>query len=162
LTLGQANPPQVGTSIASNANFQRNLRSEGAPSVMQQVYEWLYEQSGRCADCGSRLDLQADHVDPRQDAALDPAEVDRLENLTLRCRRHNVIRRRSHKLGGRTHLTAEAALMWILLELRPRTLLDYVRMCRLYGMSMADVRMREGWAMAVWLERDRAYTIDDG
>src|SRR5262249_23678054 len=68
LALGQSNPPQVGTSIASNKNFQQNHREEGGRSVMQQVYDWLYEQTGRCADCGSRLDLQADHIDPRQDA----------------------------------------------------------------------------------------------
>jgi hypothetical protein len=161
LALGQSNPPQVGTSIASNKNFQQNHREEGGRSVMQQVYDWLYEQTGRCADCGSRLDLQADHIDPRQDAIEDPAEVDRLENLTLRCRRHNVIRRRSHKLGGKTHLTAEAALMWILLVIRPRTYEDFARLCRLYGMTMADVRFREAWAMALWLEREGLYEIDD-
>src|SRR5690606_26513910 len=36
---------------------------------------------------------------------------------------------------------------------RPRTLPDFVRMCRLYGMTMADVRMQEGWAMAHWLQK---------
>jgi hypothetical protein len=43
--------------------------------------------------------------------------------------------------------------MWILFSFRPRTLPDFVRMCRLYGMTMADVRMQEGWAMAHWLHR---------
>ena len=161
LALGQSNPPQVGTSIASNKNFQSNHRTVGGTSVMQQVYEWLYGQTGRCQDCGSRLDLQADHIDPRQDAIDDPAKVDRLENLTLRCRRHNVVRRRSHKLGGITHLTAESALMWILLVIRPRTYEDFGRLCRLYGMTMADVRFREAWAMAVWLAREGLYEIED-
>jgi hypothetical protein len=161
LALGQSNPPQAGTSIATNKNFQEHHRTVGGPSVMQQVYAWLYEQTGRCADCGTRLDLQADHVDPRQDSVDDPAQVDRLDNLTLRCRRHNVIRRRSHKLGGKTHLTAEAALMWILLVIRPRTYKDFARLCRLYGMTMADVRFKEAWAMALWLEREGLYEIED-
>src|SRR5689334_23110496 len=43
--------------------------------------------------------------------------------------------------------------MWILLVLRPRTLRDYIRMCRIYGMTMSDIRMEEAWAMAHWLAR---------
>jgi hypothetical protein len=84
--------------------------------------------------------------------------------MLLRCRRCNVIKRPSHKLGGATHLTAEAALMWLLFTFKPRTLKDFVSLCRLYGMTMADVRMREGWAMAEWLEDDhhRPYVIDRG
>lgn len=159
LALGQANPPQVGTSIASKPNFQKNHpRTVDGKSTMQQVFEWLYSQVGTCVEpgCGTRLDLQADHVAPIAEAIDDPAKVDHLTNLVLRCRRHNVIRRKSHKLGGKTYLTAEAALMWILLVLRPRTRIDFIRMCRLYGMTMADVRMDEAWAMAVWLNRDES------
>lgn len=162
LALGQANPPQVGTSIASKETFQRNHpRTADGKSTMQQVFEWLYEQAGTCVEpgCGTRLDLQADHVNPIEEAVDDPAAVDELTNLVLRCRRHNVIRRKSHKLGGKTYLTAEAALMWILLVIRPRTRIDFIRMCRLYGMTMADVRMDEAWAMAVWLHRDGLYDI---
>jgi hypothetical protein len=127
--------------------------------------KWFYSQGGKCADCGSRLELQADHIKPRQafaEEGLDPLDADFIENMTLRCRRHNVIRRVSHELGGKTHLTAEAALMWILFSFRPRTLLDFVRMCRLYGMTMADVRMQEGWAMAHWLNNlgDAHYALD--
>src|SRR5207253_1014354 len=81
--------------------------------------------------------------------------ADFIENMVLRCRRCNVIRRRSHKFGGLTHLTAEAALMWILLVVRPLTHLDYIRMCRLYGMTMSDIRMNEAWAMAHWLSREK-------
>jgi hypothetical protein len=53
--------------------------------------------------------------------------------------------------------------MWILLVIRPRTLLDYIRMCRLYGMTMSDIRMQEAWAMAHWLARSEppAYGIED-
>lgn len=163
LALGQANPPQVGTSIASKANFQKNHpRTADGKSTMQQVFAWLYTQVGTCVEpgCGTRLDLQADHVAPIAEAIDDPAKVDQLTNLVLRCRRHNVIRRKSHKLGGKTYLTAESALMWILLVLRPRTRIDFIRMCRLYGMTMADVRMDEAWAMAVWLNRDETIGYD--
>lgn len=158
LTLGQMNPSQVGTSLASSKGFKKNY---GKGHVMPLVIKWFYSQNGRCVDCGTRLDLQADHVEPKEEFS-DPLDADFIENITLRCRRHNVIKRKSHGLGGKTHLTAEAALMWILFNLRPRTLFDFVRMCRLYGMTMADVRMQEGWAMAHWLNKlnDAQYALD--
>ena len=89
------------------------------------------------------------------------AEIaDRLDNMLLRCRRCNVIRRPSHKHGGETFLTAEAALMWILLVKRPQTYEAFAKECRSYGMTMANIRFQEAWAMAIWLERDAAYLID--
>lgn len=158
LTLGHLNPPQVGTSLASSDGFKQRYEKG---KTLRVVLQWFYEQSGRCADCQTRLELQADHIKPREEFA-DKLEADFVENLVLRCRRCNVIRRPSHRLGGRTHLTAEAALMWILLTVRPRTLADYTRMCRLYGMTMADIRMQEAWAMAVWLNKadPASYEID--
>ncbi len=53
--------------------------------------------------------------------------------------------------------------MWILLVIRPRTLLDFIRLCRLYGMTMSDIRMQEAWAMAHWLARAEppAYGIEN-
>jgi len=160
LTLGHMNPSQVGTSLASSDGFKRNY---GKGQVMPLVMEWFYAQDGKCKDCRSRLELQADHVQSRQ-SYKDPLDADYIENMMLRCRRCNVIRRPSHEYGGKTHLTAEAALMWLLYTLRPRTQLDFVRMCRLYGMTMADVRMQEGWAMAHWLNKlgDRQYALDTG
>jgi hypothetical protein len=126
------------------------------------VMAWFYNQSGQCADCGSRLELQADHIIGREQYR-DPLDADFIENITLRCRRCNVVRRPSHELGGLTFLTAEAALMWILLVIRPRTFPDYTRMCRLYGMTMSDIRMQEAWAMAHWLSKAEppAYGIED-
>ncbi|WP_416237328.1 HNH endonuclease [Streptomyces marinisediminis] len=112
------------------------------------VRAWFYRQSGRCEDCGARLELQADHVETRQDHG---DRADRLENMLLRCRRCNVVRRPSHKQGGLTFLTAEAALMWILFIKRPRTYEEYAAMCKDYGMTMASIRFQEAWAMAHWL-----------
>ncbi len=112
LALGQANPPQVGTSIASKKTFQKNHpKTDDGKSTMQQVFDWLYAQVGTCVEpgCGTRLDLQADHVAPIGEAVEDPAEVDQLTNLVLRCRRHNIIRRKSHKLGGKTYLPGRRA-----------------------------------------------------
>jgi hypothetical protein len=80
--------------------------------------------------------------------------------MTLRCRRCNVIRRPSHKQGGKTFLTAEAALMWILFVRRPRTYQRFEHLCREYGMTMANIRFQEAWAMAHWLQREGRYTID--
>jgi hypothetical protein len=159
LTLGHLNPSQVGTSLASSEGFKRRY---GKGNTMRIVMEWAYQQTGRCADCGSRLELQADHMKGREQFE-DPLDADFIENMTLRCRRCNVVRRPSHEFGGLTYLTAEAALMWILLVVRPRTFRDYVRMCRLYGMTMADIRMMEAWAMAHWLAKANppAFGIED-
>lgn len=114
----------------------------------------MYRQTGHCLDCGARLELQADHIAGREKFE-NPLDADFIENMTLRCRRCNVVRRPSHKFGGLTYLTAEAALMWILLVIRPHTFLDFVRLCRMYGMTMSDIRMAEAWAMAHWLANDR-------
>lgn len=155
LVLGHLNPSQVGTSIASKKTFQAHYPPR---ETMRNVLAWHIEQTGKCADCGARLELQADHVIPREELGDD---ADRLENMTLRCRRCNVIRRPSHRQGGKTYLTAEAALMWILLVKRPRTYQEYDALCRDYGMTMANIRFKEAWAMARWLERDGLYEIDE-
>lgn len=159
LVLGHLNPSQVGTSLASSAGFKRRY---GKGHTMRLVMAWVHSQTGQCADCGSRLELQADHIRGKEQFA-NPLDADFIENMTLRCRRCNVIRRPSHKFGGLTFLTAESALMWILLVIRPRILLDYVRMCRLYGMTMSDIRMEEAWAMAHWLAGSTppAFEIED-
>lgn len=159
LVLGQLNPPQSGTSLASSEGFRKRY---GKGNTMKIVMEWAHKQTGKCEDCGTRLDLQADHIKSRE-SYTDPLDADFIENMTLRCRRCNVVRRPSHEFGGITFLTAEAALMWILLVIKPRTFKDYVRLCRLYGMTMADIRMVEAWAMAHWLSRNEppAYGIED-
>lgn len=157
LTLGHLNPSQVGTSLASSQGFKDRYNKDGKRESMQIVMDWFYKQIGKCKTCGTRLELQADHITPREDyirTGNDPMDADTIENITLRCRRHNVTRRPSHQWGGQTHLTAEAALMWILFAIKPRTRIDFTRLCRIYGMTMADIRMNEAWAMAHWLSRD--------
>jgi hypothetical protein len=156
LVLGHLNPSQVGTSIASKPTFQRHFPPR---KTMAAVLAWHIEQAGRCVDCGNRLELQADHVETRQSLG-DGA--DRLENIVLRCRRCNVIRRPSHKHGGLLFLTTESALMWILFTRRPRTYQEFERLCRAYGMTMANIRFKEAWAMARWMFRDGLYEIDPG
>lgn len=155
LMLGHLNPSQVGTSIASKKTFQAHFPPR---QTMRAVLQWHFDQIGKCADCGTRLELQADHIIPREEEGDD---ADRLDNMTLRCRRCNVIRRPSHKHGGKTYLTAESALMWILFVKRPSTYQEYERLCREYGMTMANIRFQEAWAMAHWLDREGSYTIDE-
>lgn len=220
LVLGHINPSQVGTSIASKKSFQSHFP---ARKTWEAVRQWHFDEPGTCKDCGTRLELQADHmmskelvgkvgseilddglplddpdalvaeIDRRLSAALTDlgdadvvppalrssmgrdlcralmegkreaalAEVaDRLDNMILRCRRCNVIRRPSHVHGGKTFLTAEAALMWILLVKRPRTYQEFHNLCRAYGLTMANIRFEEAWAMAIWLARVGAYEID--
>lgn len=221
LVLGHLNPSQVGTSIASKKSFQRHYEQR---KTWRNVRHWHFEQDGKCTDCGSRLEIQADHMVPKEvvgrigmllvnsEVPLDDrtalqelarqqldahlaelgeqfdspnatrnaicadlvellasgeveraeltAAADRLDNMVLRCRRCNVIRRPSHKHGGKTFLTAEAALMWILLVKRPRTYERFAALCRDYGLTMANVRFEEAWAMARWLQRSGSYTID--
>lgn len=153
LMLGHLNPSQVGTSIASKKTFQQHFPPR---QIMRSVIQWHFKQTGRCADCNTRLELQADHIKTRDDLG---NEADQLENMTLRCRRCNVIRRPSHEHGGKTFLTAESALMWILFVKRPRTYQEFERLCRDYGMTMANIRFQEAWAMAHWLRREGAYEI---
>jgi len=156
LCLGHMNPSQVGTSLASSEGFKKRY---GKGNTMRVVMKWFYEQAGACVDCGTRFELQADHSKPRESYS-DPLDADFIENMVLRCRRCNVIKRPSHLFGGNTHLTAESALMWILFTFKPRTLKDFIRFCRLYGMTMADIRMQEGWAMAHWLQHATDYSMD--
>lgn len=153
LVLGHLNPSQVGTSIASKKTFQAHYPPR---KTMQAVLEWHKNQSGKCRDCQTRLELQADHVETREEFG---DEADRLENMILRCRRCNVIRRPSHKNGGKTFLTTESALMWILFVKRPSTYQEYESLCREYGLTMANIRFKEAWAMAHWLHREGKYTI---
>lgn len=152
--LGMINPPQVGTSIASNKSFQSHYPPR---KCWETVREWFYKQDGKCVDCNTRFDLQADHIVPREELG---GEADYVDNLTLRCRRCNVVKRPSHKNGGKTFLTAEAALMWILLTKQPSTYQEYNDLCREYGLTMANIRFQEAWAMAHWLERVGLYKID--
>lgn len=155
LVLGHLNPSQVGTSIASKKTFQAHFPPR---KTWQAVRTWYYERTGKCIDCGTRLELQADHVIPREELGDD---ADRLENMALRCRRCNVIRRPSHTQGGLTFLTSEAALMWLLFTKRPKTYQEYEKLCRNYGLTMANIRFQEAWAMAKWLEKDGFYEISE-
>jgi len=153
LTLGHLNPTQVGTSVASKKNFQIDYKKG---KCWREVKKWFYAQKGTCDDCGTRLELQVDHIQTKQDFG---DEADRLENITLRCRRCNVIRRPSHKKGGLTYLTTESALMWILLSKKPTRYDAYEKICREYGLTMANIRIQEAWAMAEWLEKENQYYI---
>lgn len=155
LVLGHLNPSQVGTSIASNKSFQKNFPKG---KIWENVRKWSYSQTGKCADCGTRLELQADHIIPREELR---EAADKLENMTYRCRRCNVIKRPSHKQGGLTFLTAEAALMWVLFTKKPTTYQEFEQLCRNYGMTMANIRFQEAWAMAKWLEQIDEYKIDN-
>lgn len=155
LVLGHLNPSQVGTSVASKKTFQSHFPPR---KCWQAVRQWHFEQTGKCADCGTRLELQADHITPREELG-DAADT--LDNLTLRCRRCNVIKRPSHQHGGETFLTSEAALMWLLFTKKPETYQEFEQLCRAYGLTMANVRFEEAWAMAKWLEREGKYHIAD-
>ena len=51
--------------------------------------------------------------------------------------------------------------MWLLFAKRPRTYQEYEHLCREYGLTMANIRFHEAWAMAHWLSREGLYEIDD-
>ena len=153
LVLGHLNPSQVGTSVASKKTFQAHYPPR---KTMQAVLAWHINQLGKCVDCGTRLELQADHIVPREKLG---DKADTLDNLALRCRRCNVIKRPSHTNGGKTFLTTESALMWILLFKKPTTYEEFESLCRDYGMTMANIRFKEAWAMAHWLSREGIYDM---
>ena len=50
--------------------------------------------------------------------------------------------------------------MWLLFVKRPTTFPEYESLCRSYGLTMANIRFKEAWAMAHWLNRDGCYAID--
>ena len=159
--LGELNPPQVGTSLASNENIKRQYEPRQA---MRAVMRWFYTQDGRCTSCERRMHIEVDHIVGKDwfvRAGRDQAEADTLANLQLLCRRCNVTKRESHKLGGLSFATAQAALMWILLAERPRTLKQFERLCRAHGLTMADIRFEEAWAMAIWLWKAGLYELDE-
>lgn len=154
---GELNPPQVGTAIASNASFQAKFPPR---ETMRNVMAWFYAQSGRCVSCGTRLFLEADHVRPKQaflEAGEDVAEADRLENLQLLCKRCNVIKRPSHALGGISFAPAQSVLIWIILHHMPATRDEFYKLCREYGLTMANIRFDEAWAFVEWLKKDGQY-----
>lgn len=155
--LSALNPPQVGTQVASKPSFQRHFPPR---QTMKNVMSWFYSRQGVCVDCGSRLELQADHIIPKETFE-NQEDADYLDNLELRCRRCNVIKRPSHKNGGKTYLTAAAALMWILFRFKPKTYNEFHKMCREYGLTMADVRFQEAWAMAIWLHKIGQYELSE-
>lgn len=157
---GELNPPQVGTAVASNSSFQKHYPRG---KTMQAVMEWFYAQKGRCALCGTRLFLEADHKKSKQefrDEGHDPTEADTLGNLQLLCKRCNVVKRPSHDLGGLSFAPAQAVLMWILLALKPRNREEFYRLCRAHGLTMASVRFDEAWAFAHWLAKEGKYELD--
>lgn len=156
--LAELNPPQVGTAVA-NAVKHNYPKGE----TMREVWKWLYAQDGKCAVSGKRLFLEADHRVPKDDfikAGKDVKEADILDNFQLLTKRENVIKRRSHRLGGISFSNAAAVLMFVLFNYRPRTLAEFETICRNYGLTMSGIRFQEAWAMAVWLSKDGLYDIE--
>jgi hypothetical protein len=149
IMLGELNPPQVGTSLASNKAVQKIY---GKGKTWQAVKTWLYAQPGRCAVCGTYLKLEADHI-----IGKEGGKPVRLENLQLICKRCNAKKRPSHKNAGKTFLTAESALIWLLLYYRPKNYDEFKKICRSYGLTMAQIRFEEAWALAEWLKRSGIY-----
>lgn len=143
--LGAINPPQAATAVASKAVYQEQYPPR---KTWQAVKEWLYDQGGRCIDCGTKVNLEIDHAIPRKEGGLD-----RLDNLGLRCRRHNSSRR--HANGGKTELTTQAALMYVMMTNRPKTYKEFEQQCRAYGLTCSNIRFQEAWAQAVWLKREK-------
>lgn len=151
VTLGELNPPQVGTSLASNTNIKARYEKRKA---WQAVKAWFYAQPLGCRTCGTLLKLEAEHIIPKDELG---DEADRLENLQLLCKRCNAKKRPSHVNAGITHLTAEAGLMWLLFHFKPTSYEEFHDLCRQYGFTMANIRFQEAWALAEWLKAANRY-----
>jgi hypothetical protein len=154
VVLGELNPPQVGTSLASNKNLQKQYPPR---KTWQAVKGWFYAQGGvrlGCRQCGTLLKLEAEHIKDKKQLG---KSADSLDNMQLLCKRCNAMKRPSHKNAGLTHLTAEAGLMWLLFVFQPQSYDEYKKLCRSYGMTMADIRFQEAWAMAEWLKRTKRF-----
>jgi len=156
---GEMNPPQVGTAVANAVKHVYGPRE-----TMKNVFQWLYDQDGRCAVSGKRIFLEADHITPKEQfikEGRNVKEADTLDNFQLLTKRENVIKRGSHKLGGLSFAPAGAVMTYILLSRRPTTYAAFARLCREHGLTMADIRFVEGWAFAVWLAKAGMYKIDE-
>ena len=143
--LGALNPMQFGSSIASKAVYQKQYPPR---KTFAAALEWALAQSGQCTDCGTRLNLEIDHIIPRRDGG-----EDKLSNHTLRCRRCNSSRR--HANGRKTELTTQAALVYVMVTHRPKTYNEYRTLCREYGLTCSDIRIKEGWVLRSWLSNNR-------
>lgn len=142
VVLGALNCPQFGTSIASNPVYQKQYPPR---KTFAAALDWAQSQKGQCFDCGTRLNLEIDHILPRKEGGKDE-----LSNHTLRCRRCNTARR--HAKGRITELTTQAALTYVLLERKPSTYKEYERECRDYGLTCSSIRIKEGWVLNTWLK----------
>ena len=78
LVLGHLNPSQVGTSVASNKSFQAHYPKGKCWAAVRQ---WHFNQKGKCADCGTRLELQADHIIPKEELGDQKAHCDKTKTL---------------------------------------------------------------------------------
>ncbi len=158
--LGELNPPQVGTSTASNENIKKQFPPR---KCMQAVMAWFYAQNGRCAICGTRVHIEVDHITSKEEfekQGKSAAEADTLDNLQLLCKRCNVGKRPSHLMRGSSFHTTQSALMWILFALKPKNIEEFSDLCRRYGLTMASVRFQEAWAQAEWLKKAKKYPLD--
>ena len=147
LLLSNLCPPQVATRIASKKTFQSLFPKR---KCWKNVKKWLQTQKGYCEDCGTRLNLQIDHIIPRQVLG---DKADYLDNLTFRCRRCNIIKQPKHKNGngGKTMLSTSAAMMWLLLTKTPSTYEQFEKLCRQYGLTCASMKFQEIWIAGKWL-----------
>ena len=150
IVLGELNPPQVGTSMTG----KKWQKTYGKGTTWQAVKKWLYGQPLGCRGCGVLIKLEADHIVPKEEIG---DKADRLENMQLLCKRCNAKKRPSHTKAGKTFLTAEAGLMWLRLHHRPPGYEEFKKLCRDYGLTMADIRFQEAWALAEWLRAAGRY-----
>jgi len=168
---GELNPPQVGTGVARRVKATKEFEGK----TMQNVYRWLYAADGLCKISQTRLFLEADHIksiesfikelepDADEKAMAKALKLaDELANFQLLSKRQNVIKRGSHKLGGLSFAPAAAVMPYLILRFTPKTYQEFYKMCRHHGLTMADIRIKEGWALAWWLHKAGLYEISEG
>lgn len=51
--------------------------------------------------------------------------------------------------------------MWLLFTKKPKNYVEYEKLCREYGLTMANIRFQEAWAIALWLKREGKYNIEE-
>jgi hypothetical protein len=154
----ELNPPQVGTAVANQVKDKYLPRE-----AMKHVFKWFYAQSGKCEVSGKRLWLEVDHIESKEEfirSGRDVNEANALSNFQLLTKRENVIKRGSHRLGGLSFAQASAVLMYVLLRYKPKNIKSYSEMCRNHGLTMANIRFQEAWALAEWLSREGLYEVD--
>ena len=145
LVLSSIHPPQICTSIGCQDGFKKIYKKGDR---VHRLLEWLALQDGKCKKCGTTVDIQVDHIVSTSNIG---DYRDDVSNLQLLCRRCNSRKSKKH-MEGKTSLTQQAMLTYIVLSKKPKTVKEYQTICKRIGIKTTSIRLRESLALLQWMK----------